>query len=175
MAAGAPPSLGPVVRLAAALLVALALASCAQRLMPSGPGPTEPRLAEDRAIAGDGMVLPLRAWLPEGEPRAVILARLAAELVREKSPQKQNTLKTLEQIGTTVGQVMAERGKRIYPNVEFYKGVVFDALGIPTDCFTSMFVLARSFGWAAHILELWQDHRLYRPLGHYVGNAAAAS
>jgi alpha-beta hydrolase superfamily lysophospholipase len=61
-------------RLAAALVVALGLASCAQRLMPPGPGPTEPRLADDRAIAADGMVLPLRAWRPEGEPRAVILA-----------------------------------------------------------------------------------------------------
>jgi alpha-beta hydrolase superfamily lysophospholipase len=69
-----PAGVRPLVRLAAALLVALTLASCAQRLMPPGPGPTEPRLAEDRAIAGDGMVLPLRAWLPEGEPSAVILA-----------------------------------------------------------------------------------------------------
>jgi acylglycerol lipase len=69
-----PVGVLPLVRLAAVVVLTLGLASCAQRLMPPGPGPTEPRLADDRAIAGDGMVLPLRAWLPEGEPRAVILA-----------------------------------------------------------------------------------------------------
>jgi alpha-beta hydrolase superfamily lysophospholipase len=68
------PSLGTRGRLAAVLLVALAVAACAQRLMPPGPGAAEPRLADGEAVAADGMALPLRAWLPDGEPDAVILA-----------------------------------------------------------------------------------------------------
>ena len=74
MGARAPLGVGTAGRLVVALVIASGLGACAQRLMPPGPGPTEPRLADDRAIAADGMALPLRAWLPEGEPRAVILA-----------------------------------------------------------------------------------------------------
>ena len=66
-------------RTAAGALLALAVllaASCAPRLAPPGPGPTAPRLGADRLIAGDGLELPLRVWLPEdgAAPKAVILA-----------------------------------------------------------------------------------------------------
>ena len=70
---------------------------------------------------------------------------------------------------------MAKAGKEIHPNVEFYKGPVFHALDIPPDCFTAMFVMARAFGWAAHVLELWSDHRLYRPRAKYVGSGVEHS
>ncbi len=58
------------------LCLTLLAAGCAPRLAPPGSGPTPPRLTADQLIAGDGMALPLRAWLPEGTaaPRAVILA-----------------------------------------------------------------------------------------------------
>jgi alpha-beta hydrolase superfamily lysophospholipase len=50
------------------------LAACAAGRLPPGPGPTEPRLTADRLITADGMDLPLRSWLPETEPKAVLLA-----------------------------------------------------------------------------------------------------
>jgi alpha-beta hydrolase superfamily lysophospholipase len=50
------------------------LAACTAGRVPPGPGPTEPRLTEERLIAPDGMALALRSWLPEGEPQAVLLA-----------------------------------------------------------------------------------------------------
>lgn len=61
------------------LLGLAALAACAPRLAPPGPGPagapaTRPGLAEERLVTADGLALPLRRWLPEGRPRAVILA-----------------------------------------------------------------------------------------------------
>ncbi len=66
----------PARRLASFLAVCLAafLAACTAGRMPPGPGPTEPRLTDDRLIAPDGMELALRSWLPEGEPKAVLLA-----------------------------------------------------------------------------------------------------
>ncbi len=62
-------------RLLLVFIASLATA-CAPRLAPGGPGPTTPRLAEDRLVAADGLRLPLRAWLPEdgAAPKAIILA-----------------------------------------------------------------------------------------------------
>jgi len=70
------PDSVPARRLASFLAVCLAavLAACTAGRMPPGPGPTEPRLTDDRLIAPDGMELALRSWLPEEEPKAVLLA-----------------------------------------------------------------------------------------------------
>ncbi len=58
-----------------AIMLILTSTACAPRLAPPGPGPTAPRLAQDRLITADGLELPLRAWLPEeSPPKAVILA-----------------------------------------------------------------------------------------------------
>ena len=103
------------------------------------------------------------------DPRARILKRLAIELNESKGGEKQEILATLTKVEDVMAERMAAKGKEIHPNVEFFKGPVFNALDIPTDQFTAMFVLARAFGWCAHILELWQDHRIYRPRAMYVG------
>lgn len=57
-----------------ACLILPLLASCTVPLSPPGPGPTEPRLAADSYVTGDGVELPLSRWLPEGEPKAAVLA-----------------------------------------------------------------------------------------------------
>jgi len=59
--------------------------------------------------------------------------------------------------------------KMIYPNVDFYSGIVYHLMGIPHDLFTPIFAMARITGWTAHILEYWEDNRLVRPLDLYVG------
>jgi alpha-beta hydrolase superfamily lysophospholipase len=56
-----------------ALLVAVTVASCAPRLAPMGPVTVEPRLLADSIVMADGAALPLRTWMPEGEPKAVII------------------------------------------------------------------------------------------------------
>ncbi|HID74572.1 MAG TPA: citrate synthase, partial [Planctomycetaceae bacterium] len=64
--------------------------------------------------------------------------------------------------------VLNPRG--IYPNVDFYSGVVYSDLGIPTEFFTPVFAVARISGWAAHILEYTRmDNRLLRPKARFVG------
>ena len=59
--------------------------------------------------------------------------------------------------------------KGIYPNVDFYSGIVYNALGIPRDLFTPIFAIARVAGWLAHWLEQLKNNRIYRPEQIYVG------
>lgn len=63
--------------------------------------------------------------------------------------------------------------RRLYPNVDFYSGVIYRAMGIPTEMFTVMFALGRLPGWIAHWLEMHQgDGRIARPRQIYTGEKA---
>jgi citrate synthase len=108
------------------------------------------------------------------DPRAYVLKDLAVELHADKTPEKRSVFETLLRVEEVLGGIMKEQGKEIYANVEFYKGPVFNALDLPTENYTTMFLLARAFGWGAHVLELWEDHRLYRPRAQYVGEIDVA-
>ena len=61
--------------------------------------------------------------------------------------------------------------RRLYPNVDFYSGIIYKALGIPTNTFTVMFAIARTVGWVAHWMEMMSepDHRIARPRQIYTG------
>jgi len=59
--------------------------------------------------------------------------------------------------------------KGVFPNVDFFSGVVYEALGIPTDLFTPIFAIARVSGWLAHWTEQLKNNRIYRPEQVYVG------
>ena len=61
--------------------------------------------------------------------------------------------------------------RRLYPNVDFYSGIIYKAIGIPKDMFTVMFALGRLPGWIAHWKEMWDDEnwRIGRPRQIYVG------
>jgi citrate synthase len=60
-------------------------------------------------------------------------------------------------------------GRALYPNVEFYAGIVLDIIGMPRQLFTPTFACSRVIGWTAHIMEQAADNRLIRPSAHYVG------
>ena len=126
-------------------------------------------LAERRKIMGMG-----HRVYKTVDPRAFVLKDLAVELHADKTPEKRSVFETLLRVEEVLGGIMKESGKEIYANVEFYKGPVFNALDLPTENYTTMFLLARAFGWGAHVLELWEDHRLYRPRAKYVGEIAVA-
>jgi citrate synthase len=70
-----------------------------------------------------------------------------------------------------VEQLANERlqGKGIYPNVDFYSGIVYDKMGIEVDLFTPLFAMARVSGWLAHWLEQLRENKLYRPDQIYSG------
>jgi citrate synthase len=61
--------------------------------------------------------------------------------------------------------------KKLEANVDFYSATVYYSLGLPTDLFTPIFAVARTAGWTAHVLEQWQDNRLFRPDSEYIGPA----
>ena len=61
--------------------------------------------------------------------------------------------------------------RKLYPNVDFYSGILYRAMGIPTNMFTVMFALGRVPGWIAHWreMDLSTEQKLYRPRQIYVG------
>lgn len=101
------------------------------------------------------------------DPRAVIMERMLLDLSREKGDLRLYEL--LKQIEESFHRRMEEKGKPIYPNVDFFSGSVYTLLGIPRDLFTPLFAAARSAGWLAHILEQRKDNRLFRPKALFVG------
>jgi len=66
--------------------------------------------------------------------------------------------------------------RKLYPNVDFYSGILYRAMGIPTNMFTVMFALGRLPGWIAHWKELRDDtsSRINRPRQIYTGEAERA-
>jgi citrate synthase len=103
------------------------------------------------------------------DPRAVILKPMAKSLCEGTSAE--NLYATLEALEVEFNAEMNRRGKDIWANVEYYKGAVFVALGIPAENFTALFAMARSVGWLAHFIEDRQDNRIFRPKAHYIGSA----
>lgn len=76
--------------------------------------------------------------------------------------------KRLYPVSERIEQVM-RREKNLFPNLDFYSATTYHFCGIPTTMFTSLFVVSRITGWAAHIFEQRADNRLIRPNADYVG------
>src|SRR5438128_2354322 len=100
------------------------------------------------------------------DPRAVILQRLAQTLFAHcgKSP----LYALAEEVERACLERLAE--KKVYPNVDFYSGIMYEQMGIPPDTFTSIFAMARVSGWLAHWLEQMKENKLYRPDQIYEGD-----
>ncbi len=98
------------------------------------------------------------------DPRAPHLKRMAEKLTGELGDTK------WIQMSERIAQIMHEE-KGLNANVDFYSATVYYSLGLPTDLFTPIFAVARMAGWTGHILEQWQDNRLFRPDSEYVGPA----
>ncbi|XOV87798.1 MAG: citrate/2-methylcitrate synthase [Pseudomonadota bacterium] len=99
------------------------------------------------------------------DPRAIILKPIA-EQICPGSPAE-NTLRTLEAMGAAFASRMGD--KPIKPNMEFYKGAILEALGIPMHYFTALFAMSRMVGWLAHLMEFRPNNRLLRPRAEYIG------
>ncbi len=103
------------------------------------------------------------------DPRATILQKMAADLFQSHGSTP------LYDIARTLEEEAAKRlgAKGIYPNVDFYSGLVYEKLGIEVDLFTPLFAIARVSGWSAHWLEQLEDNRIYRPTQMYIGETDA--
>ncbi|MES2603833.1 MAG: citrate/2-methylcitrate synthase [Pseudomonadota bacterium] len=101
------------------------------------------------------------------DPRARILKPMAIELCRDGEAKR--LLDVLVAVEAACADEFRRKGKEIWANVEFYKGAVFHQLGIPPHYYTSVFAMARIYGYIAHFLEFSQNSVLIRPRARYVG------
>jgi len=105
------------------------------------------------------------------DPRAKIIReqchKVLKRLGKENDPKMELALK-LEEIALS-DDYFKER--KLYPNVDFYSGIIYEALGIPVNMFTPMFAVARTVGWCAHWMEMTADTgtRIARPRQVYTG------
>lgn len=98
------------------------------------------------------------------DPRAKILKRYAESLTEASGSPAYKIALEVEKLGIAY---YGEKG--IWPNVDFYAGIVYSELGIPTECFTPIFAMARVSGWLAHWLEQLENNRIFRPTQQYSG------
>ena len=106
------------------------------------------------------------------DPRAKIIAKLCHELLDDLDGDQPlfKLARDLEE-ATLADDYFKER--RLYPNVDFYSGIILRALGIPMNMFTVMFAMARTVGWISHWNEMHSDpeFRIGRPRQIYTGHA----
>lgn len=100
------------------------------------------------------------------DPRAVILQGLAEKLFRKFGSDEYYDVATA--LENRVVDCLGHKG--IYPNVDFYSGLVYRKLNIPSDLFTPVFAIARVAGWLAHWKEQLNHNRIFRPTQVYVGD-----
>jgi citrate synthase len=104
------------------------------------------------------------------DPRAAVLKKTCAEIIGRlgKSSKLLEIAMRLEEIALKDEYFVS---RKLYPNVDFYSGVIFNALGIPTNMFTVLFTMGRLPGWIAHWLEMRRDpdFRIGRPRQLYTG------
>lgn len=128
------------------------------------------RLLDKDYFDNSGLVYGLgHAVYTLSDPRCELLRKKAKKLAEEKGCLAEYEF--LVRFETLAKEVIYERkGKRVCANVDFYSGFVYDLLDIPEDLFTPLFVMARTVGWIAHIIEnKLYCSRIIRPAGKYVG------
>lgn len=102
------------------------------------------------------------------DPRARVLAPLARYLARKQgqlNPLYEVALKLEQLVISTLGK---EKG--VFPNVDFYSGLVYSSMGIPPEMFTPIFAVSRVSGWTARVSEYLRENRIFRPRAIYVGS-----
>jgi citrate synthase len=105
------------------------------------------------------------------DPRATIIKKIADDVfsVTGKNPLLDIALK-LEEVALADDYFIS---RRLYPNVDFYSGLIYQAMGFPVEMFTVLFAIPRTSGWLAHYQELLaQDSKIARPRQLYIGPEA---
>jgi citrate synthase len=101
------------------------------------------------------------------DPRATILEKLVNKVMESQGKNVNPLMELAREVERVCVDRLAHKG--VYPNVDFYSGILYNEMGISADQFTAIFAIARSAGWLAHWREQLADNRIFRPTQMYIG------